>query len=86
MTYEYNNKGAILGKGSVCNPSFTTISDVILVEYLKHNHLSISQLCDKGYKINFTNTCCIIDHNEKKDHSFKGLRVNNIYMLNLSEV
>ena len=51
VTYGDNNKGAILGKGSVGNPSTTTISDVHLVKGLKHNLLSISQLCDKGYKV-----------------------------------
>ncbi|XP_050896005.1 uncharacterized protein LOC127102702 [Lathyrus oleraceus] len=49
FTYGDNNKRAILGKGSVGNPSSTTISDVMLVDGLKHNLLSISQLCDKGY-------------------------------------
>ena len=49
VTYGDNNKGAILGKGSVGNPSTTTISNVHLVEGLKHNVLSISQLRDKGY-------------------------------------
>lgn len=86
VTYRDNNKGAILGKYSVGNPSSTTITDVILVEGLKHSLLSIIQLCDKGYKITFTNTCCIIDHNEKKDYLFKGLRVNNTYMINLDDV
>ena len=77
VTYGDNNKGAILGKGSVGNPSTTTISDVHLVEGLKHNLLSISQLCDKGYKVSFTKTCCIIEHAEQ-NIVFKGVRVNNI--------
>lgn len=78
VTFRDNKKGEILGKDSVDNPSSTTISNVILIEGLKHNLLSISQLCDKGYKITFTNSCFIIEHIEKKDYSFKGLRVNNI--------
>lgn len=78
--------GEILGKGSVGNPSSTTIYGVLLVKALKHNLISISQLCDKGSKINFTNSCCIIEHNEKEDLLFKGLRVNNIYMLYLNDV
>lgn len=86
VTYGDNNKWAILGKGSVGNPYTITISDVNLVEALTHNLLSISQLCDKGYKLTFTNTCCIIEHDEKKDIMFKGVRVNNVYMLDLIEV
>ena len=72
VTYGDNNKGAILGKGSVGNPSTTTLSGVHLVEGLKHNLLSISQLCDKGYKVNFTNTCCIIENTEH-NIVFKGI-------------
>lgn len=40
VTYGDNNKGAILGKDSVSNPSSTTISTVILVKGLKHNMFS----------------------------------------------
>jgi hypothetical protein len=86
VTYGDNNKGIILCKCSVGNPSSTTISDVILVEGFKQSLLSIIQLCDKDYKITFTNSCCIIEHNEKKDYLVKGLRVNNIYMLTLNDV
>lgn len=86
VTYEDNNKCSIFGKGSVGILYSTTISNVILVEGIKHNLPRISQLYDKGYKINFTNTCFIIEHNDKKDYSLKSLRVNNIYMLNLDGV
>lgn len=86
VTYGDNNKGAIFRKCSVGNPSTITISDVNLVEGLKHNLLSISQLCDKGYKVTFINTCCIIEHDEKKDIVFKGVRVNNFHMLDLIKV
>ena len=33
------------------------IKDVLFVDGLKHNLLSISQLCDKGYKITFEPHC-----------------------------
>ena len=58
----------------------------MLVDGLKHNLLSISQLCDKGFKIKFTKSCCLFVHDEKKECMFKGLRVNNIYMLSLDDV
>src|SRR4051812_27017108 len=86
VTYDDNNKGAILGKGSVGNPSSTTISDALLVEGLKHNLISISQLCDKGYSVSFSKESCITRNDDKKDDVFKGLRVNNVYMLDLNDV
>src|ERR1044072_859232 len=86
VTYGDNNKGEILGKGSVGNPSSTAISDVLLVEGLKHNLISIIHLCDKGYKITFLKDDCIIKHNDKIEDVFKGLRVKNAYMLDLNDV
>jgi len=46
VSYDDNNQSKILGKGVVGNPSTTTIKDVMLVDGLKHNLLSISQFCD----------------------------------------
>jgi len=47
VTYGDNNKGRILRRGSVRDKSILLIHDVLYVEGLKHNLLSISQLCDK---------------------------------------
>ncbi|KAF1885917.1 hypothetical protein Lal_00049321, partial [Lupinus albus] len=47
VTYGDNNKGKILGTGTVGNSSHTQIENVLYVEGLEHNLLSISQLCDK---------------------------------------
>jgi len=86
VSYGDNNQGKILGKGVVGNPSTTTIKDVILVDGLKHNLLSISQFCDNGFTINFNTQCCIIQHNDDKNVMFKGLRVDIVYVLNLDDV
>nr|KYP35464.1 hypothetical protein KK1_043494 [Cajanus cajan] len=56
VTYGDNNKGKILGHGNIDNSSLTLIENVLLVEGMKHNLLSISQLSDKGFKIEFDNT------------------------------
>ncbi|XP_050882935.1 uncharacterized protein LOC127086256 [Lathyrus oleraceus] len=61
VTYGDNNKGKIPGKGIVGAPPFTSIKDVLYVKGLKHNLLSISQLCDKGFKIKFTKDECLIE-------------------------
>lgn len=62
VIYGDNNKGKIIGKGKVGAPLFTSIEDVLYVEGLKHNLLSISQLCDKGFKIKFTKGECLIEY------------------------
>jgi len=48
-----DNKGRILGRGSIGDNSILLIHDVLYVEGLKHNLLSISQLCHKGYQVIF---------------------------------
>ena len=67
VTYEDNNKGKIIGIGDVGGGDTLEIKDVLLVEGLKHNLLSISQLCDKGLKVIFESDYCTIhqkDYNE----------------------
>jgi len=86
VSYGDNNQGKILGKGTVGNPSTTTIKDAMLVDELKHNLFSISQFCENGFTITFNTQCCIIKHNDDKDVMFKGLRVNNVYVLDLDDV
>jgi len=83
VTYGDNNRGRILGRGDVGTKDSTTIDNVLYVEGLKHSLLSISQLCDKGYKVNFeANTCTISNEISGKVH-FTGIRVNNIYLLDI---
>ena len=53
VTYGDNNKGKIIGSGDIEVRGNLTIQNVLLVEGLKHNMLSISQLCDKGLQVTF---------------------------------
>jgi len=83
ITYGDNNRGRILGKGDVGTVESTTIENVLYMEGLKHSLLSINQLCDKGYKVNFeTNTSTISSETSGKV-LFTGRRVNNIYLLDI---
>ena len=62
-----DNKGKILGKGTIGNENNFLIHDVLYVEGLKHNLLSINQLCDRGYQVTFrTNSCEIRLPNSKE--------------------
>jgi len=51
VTYGDNNRGKILGSGKVRSSSAVEIEDVLLVDGLKHNLLSISQLFDKNLMV-----------------------------------
>ena len=84
VTFGDNNKGKITGKGTIGNKSNFFIEDVLLVDGLKHNLLSISQLCDKGYIVRFESNACII----KKPHKnifMIALKQNNIYTIDIDD-
>ena len=65
VTFGDNNKGLIIGIGNIGNIDKPLIKDVLLVKGLKHNLLSISQMCDTGYNVSFNHDACLIaDTNE----------------------
>ncbi|XP_073220690.1 uncharacterized protein [Cicer arietinum] len=66
--------------------STTVFKDVLYVKGLKHNLLSISQLCDKGYQVYFTSHTCTLEHKEDDSIKLVGERVNNIYMIDLDSL
>jgi len=86
VTFGDNSKGYIIGKDDVSNNGITNlplITNVLLVKNLKHNLLSINQLCDKGFNIQFSeNKCNLLDQN--KNIIFEGIRDRNIYILNMT--
>ena len=58
VSFNDNSKGVIRGIETIGNNSHTQIKNLLLVENLKFNLLSISQLCDKGYKVSFEAHAC----------------------------
>ena len=66
VTFGDNSRFKIEGISSIGNSSHIYISDVYYVNDLKHNLLSIFQLCDKGYSISFNeHECNVVDKNTK---------------------
>lgn len=53
VTFGDNSKGKIIGVGSIGKNPSPIIENVLFVEGLKHNLISISQLCDKCYRVIF---------------------------------
>ena len=60
VTFGDDSKGNIIGIGNSKIDSSPLIENVVLVDALKHNLLSISQLCDRGFKVIFDNSSCNI--------------------------
>jgi len=81
VTYGDNNRGKIPGTGKVRSSSTVEIEDVLLVDGLKHNLLTISQLCDKNLKVTFEANHCLICHASTNELVFVGKRIQNIYLV-----
>jgi len=84
VTYGDNNKGKILGKGTIGNENSFLVYDVLYVEGLKHNLFNISQLCDRGYQVTFITNPCEIRLPNSKEVLLVGMRSNNVYLLDIS--
>jgi hypothetical protein len=87
VTFGDNMSAKILGKGTVSlGNNKTKAEDVLLVENLKPNILSVSQTCDQGHILTFDSQKCEI---RKKDTG-KLVAVaprtsSNVYILNIDE-
>ena len=57
VSYGDGNIGKTLGYGNI-NLGNVIIQSVALVSGLKHNLLSISQICDRGYHVDFLEEHC----------------------------
>ena len=54
ISFGNNNSAKVLGKGTVKLGSENSLAEnVLLVDNMKHNLLSVSQMCDKGHELIF---------------------------------
>src|SRR3954463_3232872 len=81
-----NQKGNIMGSGPIGNSNSPSITNVLLVEGLTHNLLSISQLSDNDYDIIFNQKSCKAVSQKDGTIMFNGKRKNNVYEIKLSEL
>ena len=85
MTFGGNSKGKIIDSEKFGKSLSSCIDDVMLVEGLAYNLLSISQFCDKGHRVLFDNKACTIYQPNSDIVKFIGKRVNNMYMIDLDD-
>jgi hypothetical protein len=83
VTFRNDDPGKIKGKGMVSLSNGKGKSqDVLLVDGLKHNFLSVSQICDRGCEVVFTSKGCKINSVNLGQVVAKGIRTyNNVYVL-----
>ncbi|XP_059627590.1 uncharacterized protein LOC132270427 [Cornus florida] len=76
-----NQRAKIVGIGTVSKfEELPEIQEVLLVEGLKHNLLSVSQLCDSGKEVCFNKERCNVIDLESKQVMFSASRsLGNVY-------
>ncbi|KAL8118058.1 hypothetical protein AgCh_015817 [Apium graveolens] len=79
ITFGDDNKGYTVGYGLISKDN-VIIEEVALVDGLKHNLLSISQLCDKGNSVTFNKETCVVINNQNNKVVFTGVRRGNVYL------
>ena len=83
VSYGDGNTGKTLGYGKI-NLGNVIIENVALVAGLKHNLISVSQICDRGYHVDFYESHCEIVSTSTGKIALKGYRHGNIYEAKLS--
>jgi len=86
VTFGKNDKGKIKGKGIIGKNNSSKIEDVQYVEGLKHNLLSISQLCDNGFEVIFKPNICEVKKVSTGNIFFTASRKKNLYVLYLDDL
>jgi hypothetical protein len=83
ITFGNDAPGKIKGKGMVSlSNGKGKVQDVLLVDGLKHNLLSLSQMCDRGCEVVFMSKDCKIKSINSRQVVAKGIRIeNNVYVL-----
>ena len=83
MTFGNDAPGKIRGKGIVSlSNGRSKAEDVLFVDCLKNNLLSVSQICDRGCDVTFTTNNCKINTINTWELIAKGVRTeNNVYVL-----
>src|ERR1044072_1667541 len=81
-----NQKGKIIGSGTIGYGKSSSIKNVLLVEGLMYNLLSISQLADNGYAVLFNQKSCKVVSQKDGSILFNGTRKNNIYKISISDL
>ena len=81
VTFGDDSNCTIFDIGNIKIGTSPLTENVVLVDGLKHNLLSISQLCDRGSKVIFDDSSCNIYGCKTNECILTGFRENNLYIL-----
>ena len=79
VTFGDKSKSQIKGRGTISLPRLLDIANVLYVEGLRVNLLSISQICDQDFMVLFSKGKCLV-LNESRKKLISGVHIlNNCY-------
>ena len=82
VTFGNNAPVAIKGKGIVFLKEKVKYGNVLFIDGLKHNLLSVSQMCDHEHEVVFSSKNCVVRNIDTSKVIIKGKRTpSNIYVL-----
>ena len=81
VTFGDGSKSQIKGKGTISLPRLPDIANVLYVEGLRVNLLSISQICDQGFMVLFSKEKCLVLNESRKKLISGVCTLDNCYGL-----
>jgi len=82
VSFGNESLAVIKGKGSIFLKEKVKAINVMYVDSLKHNLLSVSQMCDQGNDVVFRSNGCVVREINTGETMIKGTRTpNNLYIL-----
>src|SRR5215216_7903139 len=75
VTFGDNSKGKVVGLGKVAISHDISIQNVMLVESLGYNLLSLSRLANFGFNVLFTKVYCQVFRRDNHKMVFTGIRI-----------
>eukprot|EP00253_Pinus_taeda_P003434 PITA_03434 len=82
LSFRNHTHAVIKGKGSIFLKEKVKSGNVMYVDGLKHNLLSVSQMCDQGNEVVFRSNRCVVHELDTGEIVIKGTRTpNNLYIL-----
>ena len=76
--------GRVEGIDKIAISNDNSLTNVLLIDSLQYNFLSVTQICDFGYKCTFTKDDVEVTSLDGNNQIFKGFRHENVYLVDFS--
>ena len=86
VAFGNGKSGTIVSIGKIGESLSHSIDGVYLVDGLRHNLLSMSQLCDKDNLVVFSPNRCLVVNMNTRDVVWRGKRHKNVYQVCISSL